>query len=147
MGQPGDGQKPDLHIEATSCHPAAADGQWLVAWRIHNLADQEMDILSVWLPHDKFLSSQLTLDPVMRLLPEEDAILEVDVTCHEPPGSLVDNVYIILRLLWLEQTWRVFARHRVKIDAGGKPHPICEVVSMHPVGFSEGSRSDSAPAG
>jgi len=93
-------------------------------------------VLSIWLPHDKFANRRTTLDPPWRLCPGQSRRLELPVTCHEPPGSVVDNAYLILRLLWLEQPWRAFARHRVVLDDSGTPQHICQVVSVQRVGFS-----------
>jgi hypothetical protein len=100
-------------------------------------------VLSTWLPHDQFSSHQKAIDPPLRLLPGESALLELPVTCHESPGSVVDNAFLILRLLWLEQPWRAFARHRVVLDDTGRPQHVCQVVSVQRVGFS--ARSGTGP--
>ena len=143
MEQPRDHYGPRLLIEAVSSRATPVRGQWLVAWRIQNLGQEPWAVLSTWLPHDKFSSHQKTIDPPLRLLPGESTRLELPVTCHEPPGSVVDNAFLILRLLWLEQPWRAFARHRVVLDDTGTPHHVCQVVSVQRVGFS--ARSGAGP--
>lgn len=136
MEQQRDHHGPRLLIAAASSRATAVRGQWLAAWRMQNLGQEPCEVLSTWLPHDKFSSRQKTFDPPLRLLPGESTLLELPVTCHEPPGSMVDNAFLILRLLWLEQPWRAFARHRVVLDDTGIPQHVCQVVSVHRVGFS-----------
>jgi hypothetical protein len=143
LEQQGNHHGPRLLIEAASCRATAVRGQWLVGWRMQNLGQEPLAVLSTWLPHDKFFSHQKTIDLPLRLLPGESTLLDLPVTCHEPPGSVVDNAFLILRLLWLEQHWRAFARHRVVLDDTGTPQHICQVVSVQQVGFS--ARSSAGP--
>jgi hypothetical protein len=49
---------------------------------------------------------------------------------------VVDNVFLILRVLWLERPWRIFARLRVVFDQHSVPENSTEVVTTQPVGFS-----------
>ena len=143
MEQQRDHHGPRIRIEAASSRATAVRGQWLVAWRMQNLGQELCAVLSTWLPHDKFASRQQTIDPPLRLVPGERTLLELPVTCYEPPGSVVDNAFLILRLRWLGQPWRAFARHRVVLDDTGTPQHVCEVVSVHRVGFS--ARSGAGP--
>ena len=120
---------------ASSCR-ADTPGRWLIGWRVQNVGREPMEILSVWLPHDKFASDQQVLDPPIRLMPNETGLLEVSVACNEAPDSVVDNAFVILGVRWMGQPWRAFARQQVTVDADGVPHPCCEAISAHPVGFS-----------
>ncbi len=131
-----DHQPPELRIESASSCGADKLGRWLMSWRVRNVGREPMEVLSIWLPHDKFASDQTILDPPIRLMPDEDRLLEVPVACNEAPGSVVDNAFVILGLRWMGQPWRAFARQRVTIDADGVPRPNCEAISAHPVGFS-----------
>jgi hypothetical protein len=106
---------------------------------MQNQGQEPIEVLSTWLPHDKFLSGQQTLNPPLRLLPQESTLLELQVACDELPGSVVDNAFIILRLRWREQPWRVFVRHRVVLDDTGAPQHVCRAVSVQSVGFSASS--------
>lgn len=72
-------------------------------------------------------------------------LVELPVRASEAPGTSVENCFLILRVLWQEQLWRIFARHRVVFDQNGTPHPICELVTTHPVGFS--TRSPTRDSG
>ena len=62
--------------------------------------------------------------------------LECVVACSELPGTVVENAFLILRVLWLEEPWRVFARLRVVFDEQGGPQTTTEVVTVQRVGFS-----------
>ena len=48
----------------------------------------------------------------------------------------MENAFLILRVLWLEQPWRILARLRVVCDEEGAPETTTEVVTTQPVGFS-----------
>jgi hypothetical protein len=143
LEQPRDHHSPRLLIEAASSRATPVRGQWLVAWCMQNLGQEPYAVLSTWLPHDKFSSHQRTIDQPLRLLPGESMLLELPVTCHEPPGSVVDNAFLILRLLSVEQLWRAFARHRVVLDDTGTPQHVCQAISVQRVGFS--ARSGAGP--
>jgi hypothetical protein len=127
---------PRLLIEPASCRAEAAPGQWLAAWRLHNLGQEPVVILSTWLPHDKFANPPLSLDPPVQLAPGGSTVLELPVACNELPGSVVENAFVILRLLWLGQLWRAFVRLRVTVDNSRTPQYSCESITVHPVGFS-----------
>src|SRR4029434_7310514 len=60
---------PRLLIEPASCRAGAAQGQWLTAWRVHNLGWEPVVMLSPWLPHDKFATSPQGIAPPVRLAP------------------------------------------------------------------------------
>ena len=137
-------QSPRLSIETAHCRAGAAQGQCRAAWHIHNLGEDTVGLLSTWLPHDKFAHAPQGIDPPVQLAPGERTVLELSVACHEQPGSVVENAYVILRVLWREEPWRVFVRLRVTVDDAGIPQPLCESVTLHPVGFS--SRSGAHPS-
>jgi len=127
---------PNLRIEAVSCRSAGKLGQWIASWRIQNLEHQPAEVLSVWLPHDKFTSERRNFDPPLHLLGMETLALELPVACQEPPGSVVENAFVILQLLWMGRSWRVFARHVVTVDDAGAPQHLCQSVTVQPMGFS-----------
>jgi hypothetical protein len=49
---------------------------------------------------------------------------------------VVENAFLILRVLWREQPWRIFARLRVVFDQHSVPENTIEVITTQPVGFS-----------
>ena len=137
MQPPGGG--PNLGIEALACQATGEAGRWLASWRIQNLERQAVEILSTWLPHDKFASPRREFGPPLRLPGNDSLDLEVPVACEEAPGSVVENAFLILQVLWRRRSWRVLARQLVSVDSGGSLQHRCETVTVQPVGFSSQS--------
>jgi hypothetical protein len=128
---------PQVDVEQIGQHAELASGRWRVAWQIQNLGQQPLQLLAARLPHGRFRSEERELTPTPELLPGERAQLEFPVACSELPGTVVENAFLILRVLWLEEPWRIFARLRVVFDAQGEPRTTTEVVTVQRVGFSE----------
>lgn len=129
---------PRLHIEQDSLRAGPAPGRWFVTWRLHNPTEEPLQILAAWLPHGRFRGEERELTPALTLSKDESARLELPVACREPAGTVVENAFLILRVLYLAALWRVLARLRVTVDEQGAPHGVTVVVTTHPVGFSEG---------
>jgi hypothetical protein len=49
----------------------------------------------------------------------------------------VENAFVISRVLWQEEPWRIFARLRVVFDEQSRPQTTTELVTVQRVGFSE----------
>jgi len=58
------------------------------------------------------------------------------VACREPAGTVVENAFLILRVLWRERLWRIFTRLRVIFDQHSVPENSTVVITTQPVGFS-----------
>jgi hypothetical protein len=127
---------PRVAVEPLSRRPGAGPDQWLVAWRIRNLGPQPLQLLAAWLPHGRFRGEERDLVALPPLLAGESARLELPVRCSEPPGTVVENAFIILRALWGDEPWRIFTRLRVVFDQSGAPEIGCELITTQPVGFS-----------
>ncbi|HSF34294.1 MAG TPA: hypothetical protein VLK82_28035 [Candidatus Tectomicrobia bacterium] len=95
-----------------------------------------LQLLAAGLPHSRFRSEEQALPPTPKLLEGESARLELAVACHEPAGAVVENAFLILRVLWREQLWRILARLRVVFDERGVPENSTEIITTQPVGFS-----------
>jgi hypothetical protein len=135
---------PNVVVES-ACHGAAsACGRWLCTWRIQNLGQEPLELLAAGLPHSRFRSEEQELSPAPKLLPGESARLALAVACCEPAGTVVENAFLILRVLWREQPWRIFARLRVVFDQHNMPENSTEVVTTQPVGFSSPRASELA---
>jgi len=132
---------PQVLVEQASRRAGTAPGWWLVAWHIQNLGQQPLQLLATRLPHSRFRSEERELVPVPQLLPSERTRFEFPVACSGRPGTVVENAFLILRVLWLEEPWRVFARLRVVFDEQGGPQTTTEVVTVQRVGFSEALKS------
>lgn len=128
--------QPQVLVEQAAVSRGSTSGRWLVAWRIQNLGQEPLEILSGRLPHSKFRSEEIELVPGPKLMPNETARLEFAVVCNEPPGAIVENAFLILRVLWLEGPWRILARLRVTMNDKGEPETVTELTSTQRIGFS-----------
>ncbi len=129
--------EPHVVVDQLSRVRAPSPDQWLVAWQIQNLGQGTLKILSARLPHSRFRCEERELDVILMLRPKESGRLELPVKCAEPPGTIVENAFLILRVLWSEEPWRILARLRVSINEEGAPETTTELVTTQPVGFSE----------
>ena len=125
---------PKVLVEQALPNGQMTPGGWLVAWHIKNVGKYPLWILDVRLPHSCFRSDEQKLDPMPELSPGGSFHLELSVACSEPPGTVVENAFVLLRVLWKEAAWRVFARLRVAFDKKGAPKTTTEVVTTQPVG-------------
>ncbi len=130
---------PTVVVESACAGVASAAGRWLCTWRIQNLCQEPLQLLAAGLPHSRFRSEEQALAPAPTLLPGESARLALAVACGEPAGTVVENAFLILRVLWREQPWRILARLRVTFDPHGVPENSTEVITTHPIGFSSHS--------
>jgi hypothetical protein len=127
---------PNVVVESACPCAASTGGRWLCTWRIQNRGDGPLQLLSAGLPHSRFRSEEHELSPVPELLPGESAQLTLAVTCHESAGTVVENAFLILRVLWRERPWRILARLRVIFDQHRTPENSTVVITTQPVGFS-----------
>lgn len=132
------GPGPQVHLEVLSVRAGTSTGHWLVSWLVRNQGSGPVRLLTSWLPHGRFRGQQRQLSPAPLLLPARTTRLELPVLCSEPPGTVVENAFLILRVGWEEREWRVLARLRVEVDEKGTPWPVTETITAHPVGFSHG---------
>lgn len=123
-------------VEQLSRLRAPRAGQWLVTWRIENLGAQMLKLLSGRLPHSLFRCEEIALEGVPTLRPKESARLEFPIKCQEALGTVVENAFLILRVLWAEEPWRILVRLRVSIGPEGVPETTTELITTHRVGFS-----------
>ncbi len=128
---------PQVSVQQAARRAAPVSGRWFVAWHVQNLGRQPLQLLAARLPHSQFRSEERELVPMPQLLPGERAQLEFSVACGGLPGTVVENAFLILRVLWRGEPWRVFARLRVVFDEQGGPQTTTEVVTVQRVGFSE----------
>jgi hypothetical protein len=133
---PANALGPNVVVEPVCPCAASAGGRWLCTWRIHNVGQEPLQLLAAGLPHSRFRSEEQELSPAPKLLPGESARLALAVACREPAGTVVENAFLILRVLWGERPWRIFARLRVGFDQRGAPESTTEVITTQPVGFS-----------
>ena len=109
---------------------------WRVTWRIQNSGGEPLKILRARLPHSRFRSAEQELEPAPVLPPNESVHLELPVRCGEPPGTIVENAFLILRVLWQERPWLILVRMRVEFGDDSAPRTTTELITTQEVGFS-----------
>ena len=114
------------------CLPISVVGRWQVTWSIANDGAESLVLEAAWIPHGRFrgegrmpLSSQVN--------PGESALLKFSVTAREPPGTRVENAFLILRANRQGHTWRIFTRMRIEFDAQAVPTPVIELITVQPI--------------
>jgi hypothetical protein len=128
--------RPNVFVESAYPWAATACGRWLCTWHLQNLGHEPLQLVSAALPHSRFRSEEQDLSLAPQLLPSERAQLTLAVACCEPAGTVVENAFLILRVLWRERLWRIFARLRVIFDQQSRPETSTVVITTQPVGFS-----------
>jgi hypothetical protein len=111
----------------------AAPGRWKVRWRITN-ESEAIHLTAIAAPHGKFRSPDHAIDVSLPAAGSFEPQLEI--ACAEPPGSEIENTFLILTAEADAKAWRILARMRVRIGADGVPHPATERIDVQEVNFS-----------
>jgi hypothetical protein len=128
--------RPQVRVRPVSVRPGEGPGQWLVTWRVQNAGGGPLRLLATWLPHGLFRCPEREAPQAGDIPPGGHLLLELPVRCQEAPGAVVENAFLILRLLWRGEPWRVLARLQVQVDRSGTPQNKVVALTAHPVGFS-----------
>lgn len=123
---------PRLVVEPASV-TRASPGRWKVRWKITNEGDA-LHLSQIAAPHGKFRSADFAIDVALPAGGSFEPQLEI--ASSEPAGTEIENTFLILTAEAGEKTWRILARMRVRVDAGGVPHPVTERIDVQEVGFS-----------
>ncbi|MGH7767061.1 MAG: hypothetical protein ACREQP_06370 [Candidatus Binatia bacterium] len=128
--------EPKVNVEQRATRRGAAPGAWQITWRVENLGGGPLKILAARCPHGKFRCGEKEFSPARDLEVEERGEIELQVRCGEPVGSVVENAFLILRVLWAGNPWLILARLRVSVNGEGAPTAATELITSQPVGFS-----------
>jgi hypothetical protein len=112
------------------------DSLWRIELRVTNDDALPITLLTAWLPHARFRADEQWFDGMAPLNPGERVTLSFDAEFDEPPGTDVQNGFVIIRVEWNDGVWRVLTRMAVASGAIGEPTVRVETVSAHRVGFS-----------
>ncbi|MGH9197112.1 MAG: hypothetical protein ACRD1T_15410 [Acidimicrobiia bacterium] len=127
---------PQVLVEQVSRSPRPASRSWLVVWNIRNMGQELLQIIAGRLPHSQFRAEERNMRPGLVVLPGQTARFEFEVACDEVSGTVVENAFLILRVQWLSESWRILARLRVIFDEEGGPQTTTERVTAQRIGFS-----------
>jgi hypothetical protein len=128
---------PKIAVDGICRGRGSRSGIWLFGWCIQNLSDQPIKLLAARLPHGRFRShSDIGFNPPLEMGIGERAQIETAVFCDEPPGSVIENAFLILSAEWEKQDRRIFVRLRVTVNEQGQPESLTELVTAQKVGFS-----------
>jgi hypothetical protein len=123
---------PLLRIEPLGV--AKREGEaWRTTWRIVNAETESVRIVGAMAPHSQF-RGETSLDREIRGKASTQVPLVVRV--EGPPGSEIENAFVIVLVQRGDERWRVLARLRVALEEAGRPRPRVEALSVHRVGFS-----------
>jgi hypothetical protein len=114
---------------------ARGSGPWNVAFELTSRESEPVELVDAWLPHARFHAEARDLDGA-RLAPGASVVVEFTAAFDEPPGTEAENAFVILRVRWRGELWRVLTRMTVATGADGAPAARVEAVSTHRVGFS-----------
>ena len=91
----------------------------MVRWRLRNDGQRPLRLVSALQPHARFHTDEVDIGP--ELPPGGTADLALPVRFSEPPGTVVENPFLIVRVRERDTEWRVLARVRVTAGHDGEP--------------------------
>jgi hypothetical protein len=128
--------EPAIELRQTAAEPGDAHGKWNIIFLVENQGKEALELLTARLPHGQFRSEEQRFDPPLSLAPGENILFSSRVRCHEPPGLVTENAFVLFLAVWRHTSWRIFARIRVTIDDAEKPQTAVESITTQRVGFS-----------
>ena len=128
--------EPKVQVAQETVQRSPTPDRWQVRWRIENLGDRQLKILAARLPHGKFRSAETEFTRAILIEPKQSGRIELEVRCNEPPGSIVENAFLIMRVLCADAPWLILARLRVSVNDKRAPVTAAELITAQPVGFS-----------
>lgn len=129
-------QGPRLRVEQGSVSRCSTAHRWKIVWSVENLGPNPLRILAGRLPHSQFRSEEHYFPRFQELPTRARTQVEFLVDLSGAPGSIIENAFLILRVLWSEKECRVLVRLRVHLDKRGHPRCVTEVITTHQIGFS-----------
>jgi hypothetical protein len=124
---------PSLAVSIDRCETELPGKVIEVEWLLQNLGSEPLELEESWLPHGQFRGERQTFKPPISLAPQGTLIHIRKVDVAGAAGSVIENAFLILRVGWQGEPWRVFARIRSDIGQDGRIEPIVELVTASPV--------------
>jgi hypothetical protein len=114
---------------ALTAEPFRSEGEpggWIVRWRIRNGGALPVRIASAIQPHGLFRTDETKIG--RELGPHATTDLSLPVRFSEPPGGVIENPFLILRVVYEGADWLVLVRVRVTAGPRGEPVAGDEVI-------------------
>jgi hypothetical protein len=127
---------PKIEVEQAECGASEKPGRWLFKWRVRNVSETPMRLLSLRVPHGKFKAEERNFRPPVKIAAEHDIIVDLAVACQEPPNTIIENAFLILVVNRQDNHWRFFVRLRITLDPQAQPKATTESITVQQVGFS-----------
>jgi hypothetical protein len=127
---------PVISVEQMLISASGTTDVWAVEWTIANKGARAIAILSGRLPHGQFKSAEQRFDPPLEIGEGGQVAFRALVHCHEPPGLVTENAFIIFQTVWCKEKWRIFVRIRVVVEQTGEPGTSVQLITTQRVGFS-----------
>ncbi len=121
---------PKIELTSSRVEPRAEPTEWDVTWAVRNVGPDPIEVREAWLPHGRFRGPRRAFTPPVRIGPAVEAELTFPVTCAEEPGAVVENGFVIFRVGWRDEPWRIFVRLRITIMERGVPAPLAETITL-----------------
>jgi hypothetical protein len=128
--------EPSIDVEQVERSRSANSGEWLFRWRVRNQTEKAMRLVSMRVPHGKFKAEECKFVPSVEIAAKDSFLVEVAVTCDEPPDTTVENAFLILLADWQQSQWRFFVRLRIRVNHQGEVDTVTESITSQRVGFS-----------
>jgi hypothetical protein len=116
---------------------AQGDGPWLVAFDVTNHDESPVEIIEAWLPHARFHAEAQDVSDSRPLAPGRAMHIGFTAEFDEPVGTEAPNAFVILRVRWQGEEWRVLARLTVTSGERAEPAARTELITAHRVGFAK----------
>lgn len=124
--------RPTLRIDPVGAAERDGDG-WRTTWSVSNAAPDPIRVRGVTAPHSQFRGRvALALDVPASGAATFPLVVRVDGVA----GAEIENAFLIVRVDVGDTQWRVLARLRVRVEAGDRPRPRIETVTVQRVGFA-----------
>jgi hypothetical protein len=129
-------EEPSIGVEQVERSRIPDREGWLFRWRVRNQTEKPMRPVSMRVPHGKFKAEECKFVPLVELAAKDSFLVEVAVTCDEPPNTTVENAFLILLADWQQSQWRFFVRLRIRVNHQGEVDTVTESITSQRVGFS-----------
>lgn len=131
---------PQMSVEQIRQEPDAVPGVWWVTWRIQNVGDDSLQFVEAHVPHGRFRGQRADLSSVAPVAAGTAREIQLAVVFMEPPGTVVENAFLILTAISQQTSWRILIRMTVESGRVGAPMAKTELITTQEVGFSASRR-------